>query len=96
MMKTDVATRRQHAKALESLRQTFEEKQKLSVKNASDRLNVTIIAVHRFLCSTLKRTSYHIQILHDLQEDYPRRAAMCAELVDKIQNDSLMGPHFVR
>jgi hypothetical protein len=32
---------------------------------------------------------YHIQMLHDLhEEDYSGRAAMCAELVDQIQNDS--------
>jgi hypothetical protein len=30
-------------------------------------------------------------MLHDLYEDYPRQAAMCAELMDQIQNDSLMG-----
>jgi hypothetical protein len=29
-------------------------------------------------------------MLHDLYEDYLRRAAMCAELIDQIQNDSLM------
>jgi hypothetical protein len=29
-------------------------------------------------------------MLHDLYDDYPRRAAMCAELIDQIQNDSLM------
>jgi hypothetical protein len=34
-------------------------------------------------------------MLHDLYEDYPKQAAMCAELIDQIPNE-FNGPHFVQ
>jgi hypothetical protein len=41
-------------------------------------------------CFRLWGKPYHIQKLHDLHEEcYPRREAVCAELVDRIQNDNL-------
>jgi hypothetical protein len=61
--------------SVESVRQVFEEEQKLSVWNASGRQNTTTTTVNGALRSTLKKKPYHIQMLHDLPEDYPIRAA---------------------
>jgi hypothetical protein len=70
----------------ESFHQVFEGYKKLSVRNASSRLNIFITTVHRTMCWTLKKEPYHIQMLQVLHEDYPR----FIELVDQIQNGSLM------
>jgi hypothetical protein len=79
MTKKDVDTQEQHVKALKSFRQMFEEDQKLSVRNASDKLNVTITTVHRIL-TTFKCCTICMKVI--IQKERRR--------VRKIQNDSLM------
>lgn len=76
---------------IEAVRIMFEDDRKISVRNASHRLTIPKTTIHRILRTTLKKKCYHIQLLHSLrEEDYPRRAAMCAELVEQINNDNLM------
>ena len=55
-------------------------------------LEIPHASVHRILqCNLKKKNPYHIQVFHNLQEeDHPRRAAMCAELVDQIKSDNLI------
>jgi hypothetical protein len=95
MTKTDADTQRTAREGIESFRQVFEKDQKLSVTNASNRLDIPTTTVHSVCHKTLKKKPYHIQTLHDLHgEDYRRRAAICAELADQFQNDSLIGYFF--
>jgi len=38
-----------------------------------------------------KKNPYHFQVFHNLQEeDNPRRAALCAELIDQIERANLI------
>jgi hypothetical protein len=61
----------------------FEEDPRASVYSASQRMDIPRSTFHKILKSKLKKKCYHIQVLHDLhEEDYPRRAAMCADLVE--------------
>jgi hypothetical protein len=90
MMKTDVRAQVTARESAEPVRKVFKEDQKWPVRNASGRLNMPTIAARRILRSTLKKRPYHTQMPHGLHEDYPREAAMCAELFDLDQNDSLM------
>jgi hypothetical protein len=38
----------------------------------------------------LKKNPYQIQVFYNLQEDYPRRATTCAELIDQIESANLI------
>jgi hypothetical protein len=42
----------------------------------------------------MKKNPYHIHVFQNLQqEDYPRRAAMCAELIDQIGSTNLINKY---
>jgi hypothetical protein len=53
-------------------------------------LEIPRTSIHRILWCGLKKHPYHIQVFHNLQEeDYPCRAAMCAELIDQTESANL-------
>ncbi|PSN33103.1 hypothetical protein C0J52_19410 [Blattella germanica] len=77
--------------SVELTRELFEEEPGMSLRRASDRLQIPRATIHKILKTTLRKKAYHIQVLHDLhEEDYPTRAAMCAELIDQIEQEGLM------
>ena len=71
---------------LELVREAFEEDPQLSTHRASNMLEIPCASIHR-----IEKNPYHIQMFHKLQEeDYPRRAAMCTELIDQIESANLI------
>jgi hypothetical protein len=78
---------------MELVREALEEDPQLSIRRTSNILEIPRASIHRILRCDLgeKKNSYHIQVFHNLQdEDYPRRAAMCAELIDQIESGNLI------
>jgi hypothetical protein len=55
-------------------------------------LKIPRASIHRILrCDLKKKSVQHSGVSHNLQEeDYPRRAAMCAELIDQIESANLI------
>ena len=82
---------RKSGERMELVREAFEEDPQLSTPRASNMLEIPRTTIHRTLRCDLKKNPYHIQVFHNLQkEDYPRRAAMCTELIDQIENVNLI------
>jgi len=53
------------------------------LEGPSNMLEVPRATIHRILRCDSNKNPHHIQVFHNLQEeDYPRRAAKCAELAD--------------
>ena len=75
----------------ERIQHLFEDEPRTSIRKASMQLNIPPSTVHKVLRCTLMKKPYRIQVLHALhEEDYPNRAARCAEFVDQIENDNLL------
>ena len=54
-------------------------------------LEIPRASIHRILrCNLKKKTPHHIQVFHSLQENYPRRAAKCSEIIDETESASLI------
>ena len=82
---------RKSGERMELVREAFEEDPQLSTRRASNMLAIPRASIHRILGCDLKKIPYHFQVFHLLQEeDYPRRAAMCAELIDQIESANLI------
>jgi histone H3/H4 len=65
------------------VRKAFEEDPQFSSRRASNMLEIPRATIHRILRYDLNKNPHHIQVFHKFQEeDYPRRAAMCAEVTD--------------
>jgi len=79
--------RRAYGERMELVREAFEEDPQLSIRRASNMLEIPRASVHRIPRCDIKKNPYHIQVFHNLQEkDYPRRGAMCVELTDQIES----------
>ena len=73
------------------VRNAFEQDSRMSICRAQNLLEISRLSLQRFLRTDLKKKAYHIQVCHGLtEEDYPARAAMCAELIDQIQDANLL------
>ena len=76
---------------MESVREAFEEDPQLSTRRVYNMLEIPRTSIHRTLRCDFKKNQYHIQVFHNLQEeDHPRRATMCAALIDQIESASLI------
>jgi hypothetical protein len=81
---------RKSGERMELVRETFEEDLQLSTRRASNVLEIPWVSIHRTLRRDLK-ISIPRSVFHSLQEeDYLRRAAMCAKLVDQTESANLI------
>jgi hypothetical protein len=83
---------RKFGERMELDREAFEEDSQLSTRMASNILEIPRASIRRILrCGLEKKNPYHIQVFHNLQEeDYPRTAAMFAELIDQTESANLI------
>jgi hypothetical protein len=82
---------RKSGERMEFVLEAFEEDSQLSIRRASNMLEIPLSSIHRLLGCDSKKIPYHIQVFHNLQEeDYPRRAAMYAEFIDQIESANLI------
>lgn len=77
--------------SIELVREAFEKDPELSIRRASSTLSISQTTIFKILTFDLHKKAYRIQVLHNLhEEDYPRRSAMCAYLIDQIQSANLL------
>ena len=79
------------ANDVERIQQVIERSPGTSTRRLSNELDIPRTAVWRILSFKLKKRTYHLQVLHHLeQEDYAARQAMCRDVLEAVANEILM------